>query len=87
MKPIKIFSLSLFLFFASKSSFAQNFDYLKAYGSKVLKERICGLVAQPDGGCVFLVAQEDSGLVNSSNGPDTLSFDTTKYIFKTSRDT
>jgi PKD repeat protein len=86
MKPIKIFSLSLFLFFASKSSFAQNFDYLKAYGSKVLKERICGLVAQPDGGCVFLVAQEDSGLVNSSNGPDTLSFDTSKYIFKTSND-
>ena len=84
---MRIHGLLLVLFCLAKHAYSQNFDYLKTYGTKLLEENICGISAEPTGGCVFLMGQRDSGIVNSSNGPDTLLFDTAKYIFKNSNNT
>ncbi len=76
---------SLLLVFSSfiKPAVSQNFELLKTYGTKLNKEYICSISAEPTAGCVFLLEQKDSGVVNSSTGPDTLQFDTSRFIYST----
>jgi hypothetical protein len=82
----KLYCAIFLLFFIPIHTFAQNFLQLKNFGSKLLQEEIIGICSENSGSVVFLLEQPDTGKINSSNGPDTLTFDSILFIYKTTND-
>ncbi|MBP7512816.1 MAG: hypothetical protein KA981_12845, partial [Bacteroidia bacterium] len=56
--------------------FAQNFEWLKTYGTQTQTSQsfVFGICSKLDGGCTILV-----NLYSNNNVPDTIYFDTTRY--------
>ena len=77
MPLIRLFGLLIVLVSLPRSAHSQNFEWLKAYGTKNFFESISGLSAEPSGGCVFLLGRDS--FATSSSVPDTLKFDSIKF--------